>query len=77
MMVHIYVEIKGPIDSLMLWELIKDYKLNLTDLGEVIMVYGDCGYINAGSIVSKCALFGDLTVKVTRGCNNEQKESKT
>lgn len=76
MRVHIYIEIQGTIDSLMLWELIKSYKLNLTDLGKVVMVYGECSYINAGSIISKCALFGNLTVKITRGCNYEQEEEK-
>lgn len=77
MRVHLYIEIQGTIDSLMLWELIESYKLNLTDLGKVVLIYGDCSYINAGQIISKCALFGNLTVKITRGCNDEQKEKKT
>lgn len=75
MKANVYIEIQGPIDSLMLWELIKEYKLNLTDFGEVIMVYGDCSYINVGRVISKCALFGRLTAKV-RGCDYEQKKAE-
>ena len=76
MRVHLRIEIQGTIDSLMLWELIKSYKLNLTDFGEIVLVYGECSYMNAGSIISKCALFGNLTAKITRGCDYEQKETK-
>ena len=76
MRVKIYIEITGPIDSLMLWEIIKDYKLNLTDLGHVALVYGDCGYFAAGYIISKCALFGNLKVRIVRGCEDEQEKTE-
>lgn len=76
MKVHLYVEIQGSIDSYMLWELIRQYNLDLTDLGKLTMVYGDCSYSVAGRVVSRCALFGNLTVKITRGCKNEQKEAE-
>ena len=76
MKAYLYIEIQGEVDSLMLWEIIKQYDLNLTDLGKLTMVYGYCSYFNAGKIVSRCALFGNLTAKITRGCKDEQKKEK-
>ena len=76
MKVSVWIEIKGNIDSLMLWELIKDYKMNLTALDDVVLVYGDCSYLNAGIVISKCALFGEVTAKLRRGCGDEQKKKE-
>ena len=64
MKVNVWIEIRGSIDSLLLWKLIEGYKLNLTDLLDKCLVYGDCSCSDAGSVVSICALFGELTVYV-------------
>ena len=64
MKVNVWIEIRGSIDSLLLWKLIEGYELNLTDLLDKCLVYGDCSCSAAGSVVSICALFGELTVYV-------------
>lgn len=77
MKLHVTIEIKGKVDSLMLWELIKDYKMNLTDLETVVYVYGDCNYITAGRVLSCCALFGDIDAHITKGGGEyEQKKEE-
>ena len=74
---RLFVEINGKIDSLMLWKLIKDYKLNLTALDEKTWVYGEANYTVMADVVSKCALFGDIKAEVSKGGgNNEQKETE-
>ena len=61
------IEIKGPADTLMLWSLIEKYKVNLTDIGEVIYIYGDTNITSAARIISCCALFGDLKIRLSKG----------
>lgn len=57
------IVIDGPIDSLMLWELIKEYKPDLTDVGKKIYVYGeDFTPTVAMKIISRCQLFGDCEI---------------
>lgn len=76
MKISMFVEIKGEIDTLMLWELIKDYKLNLTSVDDKTWVYGETDFMSAGKIISKCALFGDLTAEIhIGGGSDEQKET--
>ena len=76
--IYLFVEIKGKIDSLMLWELIKDYKLNLLAADEKTWVYGDTSYMVAGKVISKCALFGNISADLTHkgGGTDEQKKAK-
>lgn len=60
------ITIDGPIDSLMLWSLIKDYKPNLTDLGEKIYIYSDdISMTNAMNVISRCQLFGDCEIRIS------------
>lgn len=63
----LFITIKGPIDSLMLWSLIKEYKPNLTDLGEKVLIYGDFNITSATRIISCCALFGDIKAELSKG----------
>jgi hypothetical protein len=65
--VRLEIEIKGPADTLMLWSLIEKYKVNLTDIGEVIYIYGDTNITSAARIISCCALFGDLKIRLSKG----------
>lgn len=60
MRISLFVEIKGKIDSTALWQLIEEYKLNLTDVGSKTWVYGKTDCITAGTVISICALFGEL-----------------
>ena len=63
----LHVTIDGPIDSLMLWELIKDYKPNLTDIGKKIYVYGEFSQTVALKIIGRCQLFGDCEIRLSKG----------
>lgn len=76
-MLHLIVEIQGEVDSLMLWDLIERYHLNLTEVDDKCWVYGDCNYTTAGKVITKCALFGNISVQLTRGDDNEPKETKS
>ena len=64
---HIFIEIKNKIDSRSLWNLIEKYKVNLTDLEEVSLVYGDVDTITAMEVITCCALFGDLKIELSKG----------
>ncbi len=66
MKVHVYITIKGSVDSLMLWKLIEHYKVNLTADDNQTWVYGDVSYTTLGELVAKCSLFGDVDVVVKR-----------
>lgn len=72
----LWVEIEGEIDTLMLWSLIERYNLNLTEVFDKCWVYGECNYTSASRVIAKCALFGNITAKITRGGANEQEETE-
>lgn len=59
-MKQLYAVIKGPFDSKKLWSLISKYKVNLTDLGETVLVYGDVTIEDSTVILDACAKFGDI-----------------
>ena len=64
-MVAISIEIKGKIDSKALWSLIERYGVNLTDLGNVSLVYGSVkDFHDATDVIVYCALFGDIKTSV-------------
>jgi hypothetical protein len=42
MKAKVFIQIKGAIESKSLYECVKDMGLNVTDLGETTLVYGDC-----------------------------------
>lgn len=73
-MYHIFIEIKGNIDSFKLWDAIKGYKLNLTDLGEINLIYGEIALQYIGELISLCASYGMIHADVKGGVSNEQKE---
>ena len=65
MLVHIFIEISGKIDSRKLYELIQQDGINLTDMGDTVLVYGDCYALQASQIVYNCALYGNIKVELT------------
>jgi len=65
MLVHIFIEISGKIDSRKLYELIEQDGINLTDMGDTVLVYGDCYALQASQIVYNCALFGEVKATIT------------
>jgi len=56
----LYVVIQGPFDSKKLWSLISRYKVNLTDLGGKILVYGDVSFHDAVDVIAFCSMFGEI-----------------
>jgi hypothetical protein len=72
----LYVQIDGKVDTLMLWNLIEKYRLNLTAMDDKTWVYGKVNYTMAGEVISKCALFGDLKAEITQGGGRFEQEEK-
>ena len=64
-MVYINVTIKGKIDSKELWNDIKGYDVNVTDLGEVTFVYGQASMYDTMFIIDICRKYGDISTEVT------------
>ena len=64
-MVYISVTINGKIDSKKLWNDIKGYDVNVTDLGEVTFVYGQASMYDSMFIIDICRKYGDITHEVT------------
>ena len=46
-MVHLFVEIRGPIDSRALWDELESYGVNVTDMKDTVLVYADLPMIEA------------------------------
>ena len=63
----LWLEIKGKIDSDELWARIESYDVNLTDMGNKSLVYGDVSAWAIGQVVALCSLYGDLDAKVYEG----------
>lgn len=59
-MAYLMVKIQGPFDSKKLWSLIKRYGVNLTDLGKIVLVYGDVSFDDAVDIIAFCSMFGEI-----------------
>lgn len=60
-MTALYVEIKGPIDSRALFEQLGKFgKVNVTDMHNIVLVYGDLPFDNAVSALSLCSAVGDV-----------------
>lgn len=59
-MKQLYAVIKGPFDSKKLWSLISKYKVNLTDLGNTVLVYGDVDIHDAADVLAFCSMFGEI-----------------
>lgn len=64
-MVYLNVTINGKIDSKELWNDIKGYDVNVTDLGEVTFVYGQVSMYDSMFIIDICRKYGDITHEVT------------
>ena len=59
-MKHLYAVVKGPFDSKKLWSLISKYNVNLTDLEDKVLVYGDVDIHDAADVLAFCSLFGEI-----------------
>ena len=75
MNVKVWIEIQGQVDSIVLWNAIGGFEMNLTEVIEKTWVYGKCSYTDAGRLISICSLFGNLRANIIReGEEDEQEE---
>lgn len=65
MKASIFVQIIGKIDSKALWEIVEPYGVNLTDMGETSLVYGECTLEQASEVIFYCTLFGDAMTEIS------------
>lgn len=60
-MVEIYIEIRGPLDSKKLFEEIEPFGgVNVTDLGDKVLVYGVLPFMSAVTALSFCSEYGEI-----------------
>lgn len=59
------IKITGKINSLDLWEHIKRYGVNLTDLEEFTYVMGETNINDALKIIRICSLYGPLMIELS------------
>lgn len=64
-MVYVNVTIKGQIDSKSLWDDVKDYDVNVTDMIQFTSVYGKVSMYDSMFIIDICRKYGDITTEVT------------
>ena len=64
-MVYVNVMIQGQIDSTSLWEDVKGYDVNVTDMIEFTSVYGKVSMYDSMFIIDICRKYGDITSEVT------------
>ena len=64
-MVYVNVMIQGQIDSKSLWEDVKGYDVNVTDMVEFTSVYGKVSMYDSMFIIDICRKYGDITSEVT------------
>lgn len=65
MKVTVFVKIVGKIDGKQLFELVEQFGMNVTDLMEETLVYGECYMEQASRVLYHCALFGNIMAEVT------------
>lgn len=75
-MVDFYVEIKGQIDSRALWDALcafdhyeetHQHVINVTDLGNRTLVYGNLPFLQAAAVVGICEQFGETKATFGKG----------
>lgn len=63
--VTVFVKVVGKIDGKQLFELVEQFGMNVTDLMEETLVYGECYLEQASRVLYHCALFGNIMAEVT------------
>lgn len=65
MKVTIFVQVIGKINSKELFEIVEQFGMNVTDMGDKTLVYGECYLEQASRIVFHCSLFGNTMTEIT------------
>ena len=61
----IFIRISGQIDSRGLYECVKQMGMNVTDLADMTLVYGDCDVDDVMELVCICWSYGDVTAEIS------------
>lgn len=64
---RLFITIEGDFDARLLWNLIEKYKVNLTELEHVTLVYGDVDASTAAEVLVCCAPFGKIKLELSNG----------
>ena len=64
-MVYLSVTIAGKVDSKELWEDVKRYDVNVTDMVEFTSVYGKVSMYDSMFIIDICRKYGDIKTEIT------------
>ena len=64
-MVYLNVTINGKVDSKELWEDVKGYDVNVTDMEMFTAVYGKVSMYDSMFIIDICRKYGDIKSEVT------------
>lgn len=65
-MFSIFIKIDGKIDSRKLWSQLEGYGVNLTDLEDYSLIYGDVNSVTLISIMGFCTAFDKIEITCTR-----------
>lgn len=63
--ITLLIKITGRINSLDLWEHIKRYGVNLTDLEEFVYIMGETNIDDALKIIRICNLYGPMMIELS------------
>lgn len=66
MSMQYFIEVRGSFDSRILWRLIKGPGVNLLDLDDVVLVYGEVPEDRLDYILTTCSIFGDCIATIRR-----------
>lgn len=65
MKVTVFVKIFGSINGRELFDLVGQFGMNVTDMDNETLVYGECYLEQASRVLYHCALFGNIMAEVT------------
>ena len=63
---RLFITINESIDSRSLWSMIEKYGVNLTDLEDVTLIYGEVDITEAMEVITCCALYGNLKIELSK-----------
>lgn len=65
-MLSVFIKINARIDSRNLWEKIARYGINLTDLGDYSLIYGDIYFEDLINLLYICSEFDKVEINYIR-----------
>lgn len=65
MLVNLYVEMPPNVDSKIIWNDVEIYGVNVTDVINMILIYGQSSMLNALEVLAILAKYGDFKATIT------------